>query len=144
MEPNVWGKHLWYSLHYIALGYPTGPSNKDKESYRTFFTSLCKVIPCEHCCEHYSQYLVDHPISASLGSRLELFEWTWRCHNAVNERLGKPVMTYEVAWATYTNGVEAYGNMNGVYFLLFVCVLLVGVIIAILSKANSKSKIKLR
>ena len=37
IDKNVWGSHLWYSMHFIALGYPNNPSNADKNNYKNFY-----------------------------------------------------------------------------------------------------------
>ena len=84
-----WGFHTWHAMHYVALGYPDAPSQKDVDDYRTFFTSLGPVLPCKMCTGHYAEHLKTHPIDAGLASRAALFEWTVTVHNAVNKSLGR-------------------------------------------------------
>jgi hypothetical protein len=52
MDPNVWGKHMWASIHFIALAYPDAPTEENKNTYYSFFTNLYKVLPCHKCREH--------------------------------------------------------------------------------------------
>ena len=52
MDPNIWGKHMWASIHFIALGYPHNPSETDKNNYTAFFENLHNVLPCNTCGNH--------------------------------------------------------------------------------------------
>ena len=33
MQPYIWGKYLWTSIHYISLGYPENPSKEEQNDY---------------------------------------------------------------------------------------------------------------
>lgn len=37
MNQNIWGSHLWFSLHSISFNYPLSPSIEDKNNYKNFF-----------------------------------------------------------------------------------------------------------
>jgi hypothetical protein len=77
-------------MHIIALGYPKNPSYGDKKAAKEFFESLVFLIPCPVCRDHYSQHLKENPLTPSLDSREDLFNWTVLIHNKVNKDLGKP------------------------------------------------------
>ena len=104
MKPAVWGKHVWYSIHFVSLEYPLAPSEKDKENYFEFYRNLAKVLPCAICREHFKKVWMHHPLTTDrLNSRESLFAWTVEVHNMVNTDLGKPHMALSVARELYTN-----------------------------------------
>ena len=57
MLTSVWGPSLWHVLHTISFNYPTRPTHKDKERYRTFILSLRHVLPCSYCRKNYQKNL---------------------------------------------------------------------------------------
>lgn len=106
MGTATWGRHLWYSIHYIALGYPASPSKATAEAYKSFFTSLHHVIPCKKCASHYMDHLQELPIDGYLTDTSSLFEWTVLLHNIVNRQLGKPEMSVANAYSYYMNNLQ--------------------------------------
>jgi len=103
MLPEVWGRHLWFSIHFIAHDYPQQPSVEDIAAYRMFFENLWKVIPCYKCGVNYRRHLEELPIDGHLESRDALFAWTVELHNIVNKELGKPVMSLAEAKKKYSD-----------------------------------------
>jgi Erv1 / Alr family len=95
MEPKVWGKYIWTSIHMIALGYPDKPTDEDKMNYKQFYINLWKVIPCYKCSVNYQKHLEELPIDAHLNDNMSLFKWTVDFHNIVNKELGKKEWTFE-------------------------------------------------
>ena len=104
MKPEIWGKHMWYTVHFIALAYPEQPTSEDKRHYQIFFENLHTVIPCYKCSVNYVKHLNELPLdSTALKSNKGLFEWTVDLHNVVNRNLGKQVWSYEKARSYYTD-----------------------------------------
>jgi len=104
MTPEVWGKHLWFSIHFISLGYPSSPTYEQRENYKTFYENLWKVIPCAKCSIHYRDNLNLLSLEGDrdyLENNKTLFEWTVKMHNIVNASLGKPQITLEEAEKFY-------------------------------------------
>lgn len=54
-----------------------------------------KRVPCGKCKRHLREFVASDPIEG------DLFAWTWRLHNAVNERIGKPTLTLTEAAAKW-------------------------------------------
>ena len=100
--PEVWGPHGWQFIHYVALGYPEQPTEKDKVAYKTFFESLQNVLPCQSCATHYRENLRKLPISTHLKDRESIMRWTIDIHNEVNISKGRPVVSYDTALKLYT------------------------------------------
>jgi Erv1 / Alr family len=95
MEPKIWGKYVWTSVHILALGYPDKPTPEDMQNYKTFYTDLWKVIPCHKCSINYKKHLDDLPIDKYLTDNMSLFRWTVEFHNIVNKELGKKEWSFE-------------------------------------------------
>ena len=95
MNQNIWGPHLWFSLHTISFNYPLKPTDKDKTEYYNFFVNLQEVIPCSVCKKNYKRHLTEHPIKDYLNSRKLLVYWVIDMHNMVNAEIGKKILSYE-------------------------------------------------
>lgn len=102
MRPSVWGKHVWYTIHFVALQFPDPPSEREQMLYFEFYKTLSKVLPCGLCREHFKVVWSKHPLTTDrLSSREALFAWTVEVHNLVNEDLGKPRMALKDARELY-------------------------------------------
>lgn len=104
MNPSVWGKYQWTSIHFSALGYPKKPSIETKNAFRMYFNEILpEILPCEGCRKHLRHTLKNElPITdKDLQNKDTLFKWTVDLHNIVNKRLNKPIMSYEVASNIY-------------------------------------------
>jgi hypothetical protein len=105
MIPEIWGKHVWFSIHFIALAYPSTPTYEQRENYKQFYENLWKVLPCKKCSEHYRENIKKMPLEGGDRDYLEnnktLFRWTVQLHNIVNVSLGKPQITLEEAEKIY-------------------------------------------
>ncbi len=97
MEPKIWGKYMWTSIHIIALGYPDKPTEEDKANYKDFYMNLWKVIPCYKCSINYQKHIAELPIEDHLSDNMALFKWTVDLHNVVNKMLGKKQWSLEDA-----------------------------------------------
>lgn len=113
MDPQIWGKHLWASIHFIALGYSDSPSDSESKNYETFFNNLHKVLPCKSCSNHLRDTLAkQHPLTPKdLVNKDALFKWTVDLHNVVNTRLKKPTMSLDEATLTYMKRDRFFGAM---------------------------------
>ena len=126
INPNKWGMHLWKSMHYISLNYPENPSKKDKLFYKNFYTSLKDVIPCSVCKKHYAKTLLEIPLDKySLENKLNLFKWTVKIHNKVNERKNKPLLSYDQALVVYSNTANKITNILYIILILVILKILI-------------------
>lgn len=117
MQPDIWGKYLWLSLHYIALGYPDIPTTDEALSYSQFFNNLVNVLPCPTCAEHYQQMLRRLPLTDDVLTNNEtLFKWTVDIHNMVNKETGKKQMSYKDALTFYSDTLaKQNGNIKDIF-----------------------------
>lgn len=111
MQPDVWGKYLWISIHYIALGYPRIPTADEKIAYSHFFSALAFVIPCKLCSNHYTKMLMKLPLTDDILENNEtLFKWTVDIHNLVNIETNTKQMSYKDAFLLYTKTLEKHNS----------------------------------
>jgi hypothetical protein len=96
MDTYTWGPALWTALHSITFNYPDYPTAQDKYNHAVFFHSLKNILPCETCQKHFRQGIEQSmPVEPALESRDKLTRWLVDFHNKVNQRIGKPVVSYE-------------------------------------------------
>ena len=107
MNQNIWGPHLWFSLHTITFNYPLNPNQDDKDNYKNFFNSLKNVIPCSVCKKNYIRHLNELPIDQHLNNRKKLVYWVIDLHNMVNGETGKKILSYDIVIKKYE---DAYGK----------------------------------
>ncbi len=114
MQPEKWGRHLWKTIHYIALGYPENPPEYIKNAYKEFYINLWRFIPCYKCSKNYKEHLRELNIEYYLDSKEKLFEWTVLLHNIVNRSLGKQQILLQDAYNIYVHHDDNTDN-NIVY-----------------------------
>lgn len=104
IDPTLWGPSAWRYMHYITLSYPDNPTAVDRENVYNFFMLNAKLLPCEKCRNEFNKELQRNPLTNNiLSSRQDLIIWLINVHNRVNERLGKPQMTYDQVINEYTH-----------------------------------------
>jgi hypothetical protein len=151
MNQNIWGPHLWFSLHTISFNYPIKPSEKDKEEYKLFFKNLQEVIPCSVCKKNYKRHLNEHPIEDYLNSRKLLVYWVIDMHNMVNAEIGKKILSYDIVLKKYedvykkkillddyevikrSNGIDYKKLIYGI-FIIFLILLIINFINILMNK----------
>lgn len=160
MNQNIWGPHLWFSLHTISFTYPLKPKDSDKANYKSFFTELQHVIPCSICKKNYIRHLKEFPVHEHLNSRKDIVYWVIDLHNMVNSETGKRVLTYNEALKRYEdvykkkinldenknekeceNELCDVKNNNYINYLFYIIVIIF--ILFILYLLNKKYKIKI-
>lgn len=114
-----WGPAAWTLIHTICL------TSKDPAAVRELFDNLTRTLPCPRCRANLVLELADNPVPVAEEVQQQgvgdtdgktagqpralkvpnLFKWSVELHNAVNARLGKPVMSLGDAYTTYL-GIE--------------------------------------
>lgn len=87
-------RRLWHEIHTRAAQVRT---THDHSQFCTWMRRTAQELPCAKCRHHATKYIHDNPPEQSPN----VFIWTWEFHNAVNGRLGKPIMPYSTAAAMY-------------------------------------------
>ena len=112
MNQNIWGPHLWFSLHSISFNYPLKPSIEDKNNYKNFFLSLQETIPCSVCKKNYKRHLNEHPLQDYLDNRKSLVYWVIDMHNMVNAEIGKKILSYDIVIKKYEDVYQKKIELN--------------------------------
>ena len=111
IKPKTWGSSCWTFLHCIALAYPLKPSPEDQDALRNYFHALSKVLPCYTCKMDFTQMLEADPISQHLHSREALCRWLHQKHNAINQKTGAPVQSFESSIERWAQGPRTRPSM---------------------------------
>ena len=138
--PDIWGPHLWKSIHMIALGYPSNPTDQQKKYYKSFFEILYHVIPCSLCSDNYKKNLLDLPLSDDvLKNNKSLTFWTIDLHNIVNRETGKKEYSYNEAITHIFNNFNPKNKNN---FLIIICLILILIILITVIVVYKKFNLK--
>lgn len=100
MQPDKnkeWGNGRWQSIHVTAAWVDTTDKFK---TWCSWIKNQVKNLPCPDCVKHAEEYVKANPPE----SAEDAFIWSWRFHNTVNSRLGKPQMEYATAKQLYFDG----------------------------------------
>lgn len=106
---SVFGPYIWEGSHYITFNYPHNPTQEDKEHYKKYFESLCYVLPCSKCREHYTEnFYKNEQIKlkeSDLESRATLTHWWWKFHKFVSQMLD---INYDITYEDLCNRMESF------------------------------------
>lgn len=117
-DPKRLGPGYWNYIHRKAF------DARDRESQLKFIQDMkyiCHGFFCTKCRSHCTEYIETHPMEEYLDVTVEvsgekhpigLFLWAWRFHNAVNERLKKPIMNFNTAYNLYSGSDDMVCGMS--------------------------------
>lgn len=88
-------RQLWDEIHTKAANVIT---NEQKYNYSTWLRKIINDMNCNICKSHASTYIQNNPPENAINN---LFYWSWEFHNDVNNRLNKPIMSYDDALNKY-------------------------------------------
>ena len=106
ISPNTWGPIFWETFHLSTAGYPENPTREHIDSYREFYISFMKILPCNRCSKD-AQELINKNINylnKGLQSRSNLLRWGYEFHDAVNKKLDKPSISFNEFNERYSKG----------------------------------------
>lgn len=101
LDPTVWGPHMWFFLHTIAMTYPLRPNAVTKKKYYDFIQNIPFFIPIEHMAGEFTKLLDEFPVQPYLDKRETLIKWVWFIHNKINKKLEKPQITLKEFYVKY-------------------------------------------
>lgn len=107
ISPKIWGPFFWKTFHLSTLGYPENPNDLDKQTYKLFYETFMKILPCNKCSLSSHKMLNDDLIKA-LESRDDLIKWGFDFHNSVNAKLEIKPLSFE----TFMNDMKTLLSRN--------------------------------
>lgn len=109
LDTQAWGASGWTFLHACVFSYPErDPTAAMRQSAFWLLRSLDYMLPCEKCAEHYRDATrhVTSPQHPVFNTRNTLARFYVDLHNDVNERLSKPIVSYDTVERAYTNSTK--------------------------------------
>lgn len=106
---SVWGPLGWMTLHSVASLYPDKPTEAERQLMTTWLDLFRDTITCPTCMAHFSEMLSNYraQFPNMLYSRRDFLLFTFRAHNAVNKRIGKPIYpTVQACFEALRNNVK--------------------------------------
>jgi hypothetical protein len=107
-DPKYIGPGLWYTIHTSAKISGEKGDYASKKEFVDLMDSLRNNFKCMTCRKHIGEYLDTHAfdpywklIDPKSGKDVGLFKWSFDFHNAVNQRLGYPIMDWLTAYSLY-------------------------------------------
>ena len=88
-----WGNATWYLFHTLSYKLKETESNHANELLM-LFVGICQNLPCPVCREDATKML-NTSKTRLVTTRSDLLRFMWQFHNLVNNKLGKPEMTYD-------------------------------------------------
>lgn len=88
----LWGPLGWMTLHSVATSYPEVPTESETLLMTQWLDMFRDTITCPSCKEHFTTMLMNYRAMYPrfLANRQSFSMFTFRAHNAVNQRLHKP------------------------------------------------------
>lgn len=93
-NPRIVGPGEWVAIHEIAHYDDT----LDQNFYPGFIRTFCDRFRCGECRPHCSGFQKSNPPEKYINQKWGMSRHSFDFHNAVNKRLGKPLME----WETYS------------------------------------------
>lgn len=85
-----WGKVTWFLLHGIAENCRNDNYHKYKHQIFSTIISIINNLPCPDCRQHATNYFKRKNVNM-VPTKESLIELIYNFHNAVNERIYKPI-----------------------------------------------------
>jgi hypothetical protein len=107
ISPKIWGPFFWKTFHLSTFGYPEKPNDLDKQTYKLFYETFMKILPCNKC-SLSSQKMLNDDLIKALESRDDLIKWGFDFHNSVNAKLEIKPLSFE----TFMNDMKTLLSRN--------------------------------
>ncbi len=132
IKPDAWGRSLWSSLYYIAMGYPDNPTPEEKQAASNLILSLKHLIPCTSCRFNFEKELAQYPFEAQLNNSQDFTNYINTLHNSVAKRLGKHEHTVQEMMDAYiNNGIQKSSTSSGCSYWHVVWIVLLVALVSI-------------
>ena len=100
-QKNHWGTFLWGYIHTITI---IDFDDSIEMSNQCIHILKQIIFPCKKCHAFYTENLYE--LENIDKEPMSLFKWSWNLHNKVNQKLNKPIISYEEALSLWTTKIE--------------------------------------
>jgi hypothetical protein len=140
ISPKIWGSYFWKTFHLSTFGYPKEPNDLDKETYKTFYITFMKILPCDGCSIKSQKIIneksiINDELINGLESRDALIKWGYNFHKMVNDSLGVKSPELEEFIKDITLLISGKRKIN----YLFIGILILLLFIAIFMRCTFRS-----
>lgn len=116
LDAEIWGPPFWFTLHTIAITYPTHPNDVVKKKYYEFIQNIPLFIPNSKMSSDLCEYLDKFPVTPYLDSRMSFMKWVHFLHNKINMKLGKEIINFDDSIQMY---YDNYKPKNEISYKIF-------------------------
>jgi len=95
IDPKIWGKSFWYTLHIISFTYPDTPNDTAKKKYYDLIQNLPLFLPNRKISNQFIEILDKYPVKPYLDSKIMFIKWIHFIHNEINKLNYKDPMPYD-------------------------------------------------
>jgi len=95
-------------VHHATMVYAKHITKRSMREFERYVKMQCEEFGCTKCTPHCRDYIKKHPptkhplkIDRKTKRDLTAFEWTVNYRNAINSRIGKPLVSFENAYDMY-------------------------------------------
>lgn len=103
-NPETWGPAMWFINHLGSFSAPEIIPLEKREKYWNYIDGLPEILPCKNCSQHAREYVDSNARYRDqiCASRDNLVRFFVDFHNSVNQRTGKPLITYEEVYQMFS------------------------------------------
>ena len=94
MQKSVWGPVTWRLLHMMVLKVNNTITPTQMTELKNIILRILSNLPCPYCTSHAISYISTSNYK-SIQNVSDLRIFMFQFHNKVNQRLNKPLITYE-------------------------------------------------
>jgi hypothetical protein len=113
---SYWGPLGWMTLHSASMLYSENPDHSEQLLMHHFIELFAETISCYHCKTHFidmkRKYAIWKP--NYLSSKRECMLFIFRCHNAVNKRIDKPILRTVEECITTLKNADSYSSLQSI------------------------------
>ncbi len=112
------GPGLWHILHTSAI---YAKEQQSMDEFERFLENIKKSIRCDTCLNEFVEFQNKNPLSSyrriktKQGLSVGFYIWTWKLHNAVNEKLGKPQADLKDTYLYYSGTSVCFACISSQY-----------------------------
>ena len=104
-SPKVFGPGIWFEFHTMAT---LSSTVETIDIYIDHVKSIIDRLPCMKCRRDSQEYFDNDNPSKYKETTNGMFYWSWKFHNTVNVKLGKPLLEWDTGISMY------FGDDDGV------------------------------